>query len=110
MTETARRADVVLPAVSFAERDGTYTNAERRVQRFYASLPVTADARPDWEIVSDMGRRMGMDWHYRTAGEVMEELARSVPAYAGMTYERLKQARSNGPGGRERSVLWRDGV
>ena len=50
MTETAKRADVVLPAVSFAERDGTYTNAERRVQRFYAALPITVDARPDWEI------------------------------------------------------------
>jgi NADH-quinone oxidoreductase subunit G len=97
MTETARRADVVLPAVSFAERDGTYTNAERRVQRFYAALPVTVDARPDWEIVWDMGRRMGMDWHYSTAGEVMEELARSVPAYAGMTYERLGQTQEQWP-------------
>jgi NADH-quinone oxidoreductase subunit G len=97
MTETAKRADVVLPAVSFAERDGTYTNAERRVQRFYAALPITVDARPDWEIFWDIGRRMGMDWHYTTAEEVMEELARSVPAYAGMTYARLMQTEAQWP-------------
>ena len=97
MTETAKRADVVLPAVSFAERDGTYTNAERRVQRFYAALPVTVDARPDWEIFWDIGRRMGMDWRYTTAEEVMEELARSVPAYAGMTYARLMQTQAQWP-------------
>ncbi len=97
MTETARRADAVLPAVSFAERDGTYTNAERRVQRFYAALPVTVDARPDWEVLWDIGRRIGMDWHYNTAEEVMEELARSVPAYAGMTYARLMQTQEQWP-------------
>jgi NADH-quinone oxidoreductase subunit G len=97
LTETAKRADVVLPVVAFAERDGTYTNAERRVQRFYAALPVTVDARPDWEIFWDIGRRMGMDWRYTTAEEVMEELARSVPAYAGMTYARLMQTEAQWP-------------
>jgi NADH-quinone oxidoreductase subunit G len=97
LTETAKRADVVLPAVSFAERDGTYTSAERRVQRFYAALPTTVDARPDWEIFVDIGRRMGMDWHYTTAEEVMEELARSVPAYAGMTYAALMQTQAQWP-------------
>jgi NADH-quinone oxidoreductase subunit G len=97
LTETAKRADVVLPAVSFAERDGTYTNAERRVQRFYAALPITVDARPDWEIFGDIGRRMGMDWHYTTVEEVMEELTRSVPAYAGMTYARLMQTQAQWP-------------
>jgi NADH-quinone oxidoreductase subunit G len=97
MTETARRANVVLPAVSFAERDGTYTNAERRVQRFYAALPVTVDARPDWDIIADIGRRLGMNWRYFTAEEVMEEIATSVPAYTGMDYARLMQTQKQWP-------------
>jgi NADH-quinone oxidoreductase subunit G len=97
MTETAKCANVVLPAVSFAERDGTYTNAERRVQRFYAALPVMVDARPDWDIITDIGRRLGMNWRYFTAEEVMEELAGSVPAYAGMTYARLMQMQEQWP-------------
>jgi NADH-quinone oxidoreductase subunit G len=97
MTETAKRADVVLPALSFAERDGTYTNAERRVQRFYAALPVIGDARADWDIIWDIGRRLGMDWHYETAEQVMHELADSVPAYAGMTYARLMQTQEQWP-------------
>ena len=97
MTETARRADVVLPVVSFSERDGTYTSAERRVQRFDAALPVTVDARADWEIFWDVGRRMGMSWHYSTAEQVMENLARSVPAYAGMTYTRLAETQPQWP-------------
>jgi len=97
MTETARRAHVVLPALSFAERDGTYTNAERRVQRFYAALPPTFDARADWDIFADIGRRVGMNWRYLTAEHVMEELAQSVPAYAGMTYARLMQTQEQWP-------------
>ncbi len=97
LTETAKRANVVLPAISFAERDGTYTNAERRVQRFYAALPTTVDARPDWEITLDIGRRLGMGWRYFTAEQVMEELAQSVPAYAGMNYGRLMQAQEQWP-------------
>jgi NADH-quinone oxidoreductase subunit G len=97
LTETAKHANVVLPAISFAERDGTYTNAERRVQRFYAALPATIDARPDWDIIVDIGRRLGMSWRYFTAEEVMEELAQSVPAYAGMTYARLTQTQEQWP-------------
>ncbi len=97
LTETAKRANVVLPAVSFAERDGTYTNAERRVQRFYAALPVSADARPDWDIIVDIGRRLGMNWRYFTAEQVMEELVGVVPAYAGLTCARLAQTREQWP-------------
>jgi NADH-quinone oxidoreductase subunit G len=97
LTETAKHANVVLPAVSFAERDGTYTNAERRVQRFYATLPATVDARPDWDIIVDIGRRLGTSWRYFTAEAVMEELAQSVPAYVDMNYGRLMQAQEQWP-------------
>jgi NADH-quinone oxidoreductase subunit G len=97
LTQTAQHANVVLPAVSFAERDGTYTNAERRVQRFYAALPTTVDARPDWDIIVDIGRRLGMSWRYFTAEQVMEELERSVPAYAGLNYGRLMQTQDQWP-------------
>jgi NADH-quinone oxidoreductase subunit G len=100
LTETAKQANVVLPALAFAERDGTYTNAERRVQRFYAALPATAgkvDARADWDIITDVGRRLGMSWRYFTAEVVMEELAQSVPVYAGMTYARLAQTQEQWP-------------
>ena len=97
LTETAQHANIVLPAISFAERDGTYTNAERRVQRFYAALPVTVDARPDWNIFMDIGRRLGLGWRYFTAEEVMEELAGSVPAYADMNYARLRQTQEQWP-------------
>ncbi len=97
LTETAQRANVVLPAVSFAERDGAYTNAERRVQRFYAALPTTVDARPDWDIIMDIGRRLGMSWRTFAAEQVMEELARSVPAYAGLNYGRLMQTQDQWP-------------
>jgi NADH-quinone oxidoreductase subunit G len=97
LTETAKRADVVLPAVSFAERDGTYTNAERRVQRFYAALPVAVDARPDWEIFWDVGRRIGMNWQYATAEQIMQELCENVPGYAGLTYARLMETQAQWP-------------
>jgi NADH-quinone oxidoreductase subunit G len=97
MTETAKRADVVLPALSFAERDGTYTNAERRVQRFYAALPVKGDARADWDIIWDIGRRLGMNWRYEATEQVMQELAHSIPAYVGITYARLMQMQEQWP-------------
>ncbi len=89
LTETAKQADVVLPAQSLAEREGTFTNAERRVQLFRQAIHPYAEARPDWMIVQEIALQMGARWSYRSAAELTNEIAEHVPLYAGLTYERL---------------------
>ena len=89
MTETAKYADVFLPAALYAEKDGTFTNTERRVQRVRKAIEPPGDARPDWEIIQDLGTRMGIDWHYDSPEDIFEEIRTVVPQYAGMTYDRL---------------------
>ncbi len=89
LTETAQLADVVLPGVSFAEKDGTYTNTGRRVQRVRKAIPNVGDSRQDWEIVCEVTRRMGYEMQYAAPAEVMEEIASLTPIYGGMHYDRL---------------------
>lgn len=96
--ETAELADVVLPACSFAEKDGTFTNSERRVQRVRRAIAPVGLARPDWEILCDVARRMapgaGVDptqFGYSSAGEVFDEFARLMPQVRGISYERLER-------------------
>lgn len=89
LTDTARQADIVLPAQSSAERDGTFTNTERRVQLFRAGIKPRGEARADWAIIVEIARQMGANWSYASAAEVMDEIAARVPLYAGMTHERL---------------------
>ncbi|MBI3913809.1 MAG: NADH-quinone oxidoreductase subunit NuoG [Chloroflexi bacterium] len=89
MTETAKLADVVLPAQSFAERDGTFTNTERRVQLFRAAIKPLGDAKPDWWTIQELANHLGARWDYRGAKEIMDEIAARVPLYAGMTHEKL---------------------
>ena len=91
LTETARLADVVLPAQSFAERDGTFTNTERRVQLFRAALKPPAESKPDWWILAEIGKRLGAGWTYRNPEEIMGEIAATVPLYKGMTYTALAE-------------------
>jgi NADH-quinone oxidoreductase subunit G len=88
-TETAALANVVLPACAFAERDGTFTNLERRVQRFDPGVPRRGDSRPDWLIITDLARRMGAEWPYASARGVLAEMVEAVPLYAGMGFEHL---------------------
>ncbi len=94
LSETAQLADVVLPAASFAEKEGTITNTERRVQRLRQAIPPVGESRPDWEIICDLARRMdGTDpaqWTYSHPSEIMEEIARLAPIYGGISYERLE--------------------
>lgn len=90
LTETAQKADVVLPAASWAERDGTFTNTERRVQYFARALEPMKNARADWEIIQDIAKYLGARWNYQAASEVMREIAKTVPQYAKMSYERLR--------------------
>lgn len=89
LTETARLADVVLPGVSFAEKDGTFTNTERRVQRVRAAIPPVGDSRPDVDILGELLERFGLGKGGAEAADVMAEIASLTPSYAGITYERL---------------------
>ena len=91
LTETAALADVVLPAASFAEKDGTFTNTERKVQLLHAAVPSPGEARADWRILSELARRMGADWRYAHPREVMVEIALLTPSYAGITFDRLEE-------------------
>jgi len=88
-TETCAHADVVLPAASFAEKDGTFTNTERRVQLLREALPPPGEAMPDWKIICELSRLMGLRMSYRGAYEVMEEIALLTPSYAGIRHHRL---------------------
>ena len=92
LTETAQLADVVLPAVSFAEKDGTFTNTERRVQRLYKGVDAPGQARLDWEIVCDVARRMGYQMWYDCESSIQDEIASLTPSYGGITYDRLEGA------------------
>jgi formate dehydrogenase alpha subunit len=89
LTETAQLADVVLPAGSFAEKDGTFSNTERRVQRVRKAVEPPGEARPDWQIVCDIATRMGYGMNYPNAEAIFEEMRKLTPSYAGMTYERI---------------------
>jgi formate dehydrogenase alpha subunit len=88
-TETTPFADVILPGVSFAEKDGSFTNTERRVQRVRQAIPPPGEARQDWEIICEVATRMGYPLHYESPAEVMDELAAVTPIYGGMSFERI---------------------
>jgi formate dehydrogenase alpha subunit len=91
LTETAKLAHVVLPGASFAEKDGTFTNTERRVQRVRKAVESPGDARADWEIVSDLSTRMGYPMAYESPGEIMDEIAAVTPSYGGIRYSRIER-------------------
>ena len=89
LSETACLADVVLPAASFAEKTGTYTNTERRVQMAYKAIDPPGAARPDWEIICAVSRLAGYNMNYGTPHDIMQEINALTPSYAGITHERL---------------------
>lgn len=91
MTETAAYADVVLPGISYAEKDGTFTNTERRVQRVRKAVEPKGQAREDFAIFCDVMTRLGYPCHYDSAQEIMEEIASVTPTFGGITYERLEK-------------------
>jgi NADH-quinone oxidoreductase subunit G len=92
LTETAAQADVVLPAQSWAEREGTFTNGERRVQRFYPAIPVMGESRADWQILAEVSERVGLGKAPFAAGLVFRDIAAAVPQYAAMDYRSLARA------------------
>ena len=89
LTETAEFADVMLPASSYLEKDGTFTNTDRRVQLGRKVLDPPGQARVDWEIVQDLAQRLGLGWHYSSPREVFDELVGLMPNYANLTYDNL---------------------
>jgi len=91
LTETAQLADVVLPAACFAEKDGTFTNTERRIQRLRKAIEPPGEARMDWEIIADIATRLGYPFNYRSGTEIMSEIAALTPIYGGVSYDRLER-------------------
>jgi formate dehydrogenase major subunit len=91
MTESARYADIVLPAASFAEKDGTFTNTERRVQRVRKAVIPPGEAKCDWWIASEIARRMGAKgFDFKFASDIMDEINKVAPIYGGITFERIE--------------------
>jgi predicted molibdopterin-dependent oxidoreductase YjgC len=90
MSETARLADVVLPGVSFAEKDGTFTNTERKVKRVRKAVEPIGSSRQDWEIICDLSTRMGYPMHYDDPSKILEEVAQVTPSYGGIYYDRIE--------------------
>ncbi len=92
LTETARYADVVLPGASFAEKTGTYVNTERRIQLAHQAITPPGQAKADWQIIVELSNRIGLPTTFRSPEEVMEEIRRVAPSWAGVTYARLEGA------------------
>ena len=99
MNPTLELADVILPSCSFAEKDGTFTNSDRRVQRVRKAIDPIGESRPDWEIVCDLARRLearlgispSAGWEFHHPSEVWDEMRQVTPDFAGITYERLER-------------------
>ena len=91
LTETAKLADVVLPAASFAEKNGTFTNTERKVQRVRKAVEPPGAARRDWQITCDIAARMGYAMAYDDARSIFDEIAGITPSYKGISYDRIEK-------------------
>nr|WP_241993975.1 formate dehydrogenase subunit alpha [Mesobacillus foraminis] len=90
MSRTAQYADVILPAAPSLEKEGTFTNTERRVQRLYQALPALGDSRPDWWIVQEIANRLGASWNYSHPGDIFDEMAGLSPLFSGANYKKLE--------------------
>ncbi|HLR68047.1 MAG TPA: formate dehydrogenase subunit alpha [Virgibacillus sp.] len=90
LSRTAEFADVILPASPSLEKDGTFTNTERRIQRLYQALEPVGDSKPDWVILTELAKEMGYDWGYQHPSEIMDEAASLTPLFAGVSYELLE--------------------
>src|SRR5882724_10451075 len=88
--DTCRFADVVLPASPSLEKEGTFTNTERRIQRLYQVFESLGESRPDWQIIQDIANRFGAQWRYQHPSEIYREIASLAPIFAGVTYEKLE--------------------
>ena len=89
MTETAEYADVILPGVSYAEKEGTFTNTERRVQRVRKAVTIPGNARLDTDIIIDLMNRMGYPQPHLTSAQIMDEISSVTPSFGGISHARL---------------------
>ncbi|WP_420496496.1 formate dehydrogenase subunit alpha [Macrococcus psychrotolerans] len=89
-SKTAEYADVILPAAPSFEKEGTFSNTERRIQRLYQVMEPLEGTKPDWKIIQEIAQHMGADWDYAHPGEVMDEIASLTPIYSGVSYDRLE--------------------
>jgi formate dehydrogenase major subunit len=94
LTETAKYADVVLPASAWPEKDGTVSNTNRQVQMGRAALPMPGNARHDWWIIQEIARRIGLDWAYTHPRDVFAEMKLAMPSLDNITWERLQREHS----------------
>jgi len=92
LSETAKQADVVLPASCFAEKDGTFTNTERRIQRVRKAIEPPGEAREDWQILMELSNRLGYRMDYSSPQEIWEEVAYLSPIFAGISFPRIEHA------------------
>ncbi len=90
LTETARLADVVLPGASFAEKDGTFTSTDRKVQRVRKAIDLIGNNKTDWEIILELSSQFGYNMDYASPSEIMDEIAKLTPSYGGISYGRLE--------------------
>ena len=97
LTPTARMADVIFPAQSYLEREGTYTSGERRLQRFCPATQPVPGTRADWEILRDLGRRLGLSFDAATPASVLRNIASEVAGYEGVSYQALAQVQEQWP-------------
>ena len=91
LSETAEVADVVLPAVSYAEKEGTFTATDRRIQISHKAIEPVGDSRPDWWIISEISKRLGYEMSYSGTSEIMDEIASVSPIYGGVSHDRLSK-------------------
>ncbi|AEJ42799.1 formate dehydrogenase subunit alpha [Alicyclobacillus acidocaldarius] len=113
LSKTAQFADVVLPACPSLEKEGTFTNTERRIQRLYKVLDPLGDSKPDWEIIQMVANRFGANWNYTSPREIFEEMASAADLFRGASYDRLEGYRSLQwpvlPDGTDTPLLYTDG-
>jgi NADH-quinone oxidoreductase subunit G len=97
LTETARVADVILPAQAYTEREGSFTSGERRVQRFYPAVPPRGESRPDFAITAALGKEADLDLEGRTPALVMDRMAKSIKTFEGVSYRKLAEVTEQWP-------------
>jgi predicted molibdopterin-dependent oxidoreductase YjgC len=98
-SETSRSADVLLPGATFAEKTGTFTSTERRIQMVRQAISPQGQSRRDWQVIADLARRIRgdagtgdyADWEYRDTADILSEIAALTPIYAGVSHERLER-------------------
>ncbi|MGG0658359.1 formate dehydrogenase subunit alpha [Rummeliibacillus pycnus] len=112
LSRTAQYADVVLPAAPSLEKEGTFTNTERRVQRLYQVLPTLGESKPDWKILQDVANRLGANWNYSHPSEIFAEMASLSPIFSQANYDVLEGWNSFCWGsldGKDTPLLYTDG-